>query len=450
MKKTLFLLAALILTFNVGICQTYVSGGIYSNTTWTQANSPYIVTGTVVVFPNVTLAIEPGVEVRFDNSTYLEIRHGILNAIGNYPDSIIFTSNSAAPFSGIWEGIGFRDSSVININYCIFKYSTTALNPVFVPYAPYTVIKNSSFFYNETAIGEHIPSCIIDSCSFISNQSGINSYIKVANCFFLNNTYGINLCFGIDPGSIKNCTFCSNYIGCYDADTLINCIFSQNQIGLISQFRYLKNNIFMENDTALYCSINSTDSMVGNSIYNNQIGILLDYNYSTTTVFNNNICKNLLYNVKYTQAPNNVLSNNCWCETDSSAIADLIYDGYDNVSLGLIDFTPYIICDSTALPDTTISCSSLPTEINYIPSDHIVPKIYPNPFENYATFEFYNPNKETHHLLIYNVFGQLVLSIYNITTKQAKIERGNLTDGFYFFQLQTNRQVIATGKFIIE
>jgi len=45
------------------IAQTTVSGGIYNNTTWNLAGSPYLVTGSIVVFPNRTLTIEPGVEV---------------------------------------------------------------------------------------------------------------------------------------------------------------------------------------------------------------------------------------------------------------------------------------------------------------------------------------------------------------------------------------------------
>ena len=50
--------------------QTNFSGGIYTNTTWTLANSPYILTGPVVVFPNVTLTIEPGVVVKIQETSY--------------------------------------------------------------------------------------------------------------------------------------------------------------------------------------------------------------------------------------------------------------------------------------------------------------------------------------------------------------------------------------------
>lgn len=64
--------------------QTSVAGGIYQNTTCTLANSPYIVTGSIVVFQGNTLTIEPGVEIRIDNQTnttiYIETR-GQLNAV---------------------------------------------------------------------------------------------------------------------------------------------------------------------------------------------------------------------------------------------------------------------------------------------------------------------------------------------------------------------------------
>jgi hypothetical protein len=97
MKK---LIALFILFFTANsFSQTNVSGGIYQNTTWTQAGSPYFVTGSIVVFPGKTLTIEPGCEVRFTadntfntgNFIYLEIR-GTLIALGTDANKIKFTS----------------------------------------------------------------------------------------------------------------------------------------------------------------------------------------------------------------------------------------------------------------------------------------------------------------------------------------------------------------------
>jgi hypothetical protein len=51
--------------------QTSVSGGIYQNTTWTLAGSPYTVTGSIVVFHNRTLTIEPGCDSERNRSENL-------------------------------------------------------------------------------------------------------------------------------------------------------------------------------------------------------------------------------------------------------------------------------------------------------------------------------------------------------------------------------------------
>src|SRR6185295_4838485 len=123
---TLLISALSFLSLNA---QTNVSGGVYTNTIWTKANSPYIVTDTVVVFPGVTLTIEPGVVVKFDDDIVLEIRQSTLIALGNSNDSITFTSNSVIPMAGIWKGIYLNDPAGISTDYCIFKYALTAIYP---------------------------------------------------------------------------------------------------------------------------------------------------------------------------------------------------------------------------------------------------------------------------------------------------------------------------------
>ena len=45
--------------------QTEVSGGIYNDAVWTREKSPYLIAGDIVVFPDKTLKVEPGVHIKF-------------------------------------------------------------------------------------------------------------------------------------------------------------------------------------------------------------------------------------------------------------------------------------------------------------------------------------------------------------------------------------------------
>jgi hypothetical protein len=101
--KTILSFFILIICFNKGFAQTNVGGGIYSNTTWTAANSPYIVIDTIVVFPGVTLSIEPGVTVIFNNNLSMEIRQATLVAEGTINDSINFIGTSHQTWKLGWN-----------------------------------------------------------------------------------------------------------------------------------------------------------------------------------------------------------------------------------------------------------------------------------------------------------------------------------------------------------
>ncbi|MBL4654407.1 MAG: hypothetical protein JKY33_01110, partial [Bacteroidia bacterium] len=131
MKRTIICLCLSILfAGTTAIAQTNVSGIITTNTTWTVANSPYIVTANILVNSGVALTIEPGVTVDFDASQYLYI-DGILIADGTVDSNITFSSNLSSPNVGDWYGIKFRDSSVdslCSLNYCIIEYSVDGIN----------------------------------------------------------------------------------------------------------------------------------------------------------------------------------------------------------------------------------------------------------------------------------------------------------------------------------
>ena len=99
----LMLLSAL-LPASPAHAETLVSGVISSNTTWTLAGSPYVITDTVQIPEGVTLSIDPGVAVRSsDGVADMFLVHGTLSAIGTESQRVVFdgagTSNFFSPMS---------------------------------------------------------------------------------------------------------------------------------------------------------------------------------------------------------------------------------------------------------------------------------------------------------------------------------------------------------------
>jgi len=94
-----------------GFSYTEASGLLNSDTIWTAANAPYLVTGNVLVNEGVNLTVEPGVTVWFSDTRALQVQGG-LTALGTAVQPITFTSWHVQGQPGDWGAIAFSDTAV--------------------------------------------------------------------------------------------------------------------------------------------------------------------------------------------------------------------------------------------------------------------------------------------------------------------------------------------------
>jgi hypothetical protein len=462
--KQCFSIVIIICVISLGLkAQTYVSGGIYSNTTWTAANSPYIVVDTVAVFPGITLTIQPGVVIKFENNIRLEIRQAKLIAIGTSTDSITFTSNNVSPSPGIWGEILFNGGSEFDtskFNYCNFKFADTVF---YSKSSNALIIRNSNFnfnnngMYGDAYIAGPAPKAYIDSTNFENNVNcGTSGYFEgtVNYCNFSHNQTGL----GGFNGIVRNCTANSNYTGIYASGLIENCDASYNQIGFYGGGGWgtLKNctsyynsliGIDVVGDSVINCQIKSNgigfkdwqgfdlNVLTQNVIEYNNIGIKLEN--SGNKIYCNKICNNTTYDLYYNVlfGSNTTLTrNNYWCATDSTTIASFVYDGYDNINLGLVSFVPF----------DTLQCY-LNTAVPIYTFQNILFDIFPNPASYYLTVSIPTTITNT-KIKIFNMLGEIKKSTI-ATSEQTRIDITSLTNGVYIIQISIGDKV-QRQKFI--
>lgn len=366
---SLFFITSSFLSF----AQTNVSGGIYQNTTWTLAGSPYLMTGSMVVFPNATLTIEPGVEVRVTpdysfntgNFRYLEVR-GTLIAIGTDTAPITFKTTDASILGQqTWYGINIKGSQGGNVQLDRFRLHDSwqgIYNDISQPGVTYnwtncqfknnnySVQLNADMNYNNclfenNGVGQAAQilygSLTATNCQFINNFCSFtwSNSIIIDNCLFEGN--GNNIVGS--PGLVTNCQFIDNDFGFAEAwgHTIQNCYFEGNGVAIDnSGGANISNCTFDSNTLAVRLGDGST--LTNNIITNNGVGVaVLAYSPNSTLIENNTICFNTDYNLQNLTDKNFQVNANCFCSQDSTYIENLILDGYDDITRGLVNYAIY-------------------------------------------------------------------------------------------------------------
>ncbi|MDP2938471.1 MAG: right-handed parallel beta-helix repeat-containing protein, partial [Candidatus Omnitrophota bacterium] len=186
----------------------FVLGPINQNTTWTQAQSPYIVVGSINVLQAITLTIEPGVQIKFAGSFSLTV-NGSLIAQGTQTNPITFTSNRQTPAIGDWQQINFTDTSddvTCIISYAIIEYSDQGIHT----YRASPRIEQNTLQNNNRGIYcENSSSSAITNNTIINNAYGIytsGSLFNYPNPTINNNSIYNNIQYNLYAYASNNCS----------------------------------------------------------------------------------------------------------------------------------------------------------------------------------------------------------------------------------------------------
>ncbi len=313
------------------ISGTIADGIISSNTTWTIANSPYIILNEdLQIAQGATLSIGEGIIVKFGEGRKLKVA-GALKVEGSPGSPVTLTSIRDivcdpfwSPFcSGGWVGIEFL--AISDITNSSFQYAIIENANVGVLLEPAGVDINfvgNVFRNNWQAIrGGSCGNSTFEGNTFLNNDQalalygGLNSNLIVKNNLFINN-------YNATRGSYQNTTF--------EYNTFSNNmqVFDPNAIDGLTGENWIQNNIFENNNRVFCCS----DPNWFVSIF-----------ISSQTNINNN---NFVNNEEVIMAPKigddglAEIHNNWWGTTDTDIIDGYIIDGKDDVELQIFNYEP--------------------------------------------------------------------------------------------------------------
>ena len=206
----------------LGYSSTNVGGPISTNTTWTLAGSPYIVSADVLLLMGVSLTIEPMVTVKFGNGTSI-IVDGSLIVHGNPGNRTTFTSDLPSPARGDWGSIRTRTGGRIEgVEWTTVEYSIGGIE---FPADASHIVSDCVFHANGVWIsGSNVN---ITRCTFEMNTNGVNAVnVQVMNSEFYNNTDAI---VGSGACAVQNTEVWNNSgNGIYISGPVINCLVHNN------------------------------------------------------------------------------------------------------------------------------------------------------------------------------------------------------------------------------
>ncbi|MBA7552571.1 hypothetical protein ES705_45140 [subsurface metagenome] len=190
------------------ISGTIVDGIIRTDTTWTMANSPYIIINEdLQIAQNVTLSIEEGVIVKVNPEKRIRVA-GNLNTMGSFNLPVKFTSFGSSKWGGIefldspnnsinntiientWIAIELWGDSLVNLTGNIFRYNDWVVNNLCgdqnVYFSYNTFLNNGEVFYGIRTFGDENK---FENNIFIDNNRVFSFGYYVGQTVITNNNF---------------------------------------------------------------------------------------------------------------------------------------------------------------------------------------------------------------------------------------------------------------------
>lgn len=345
------------LILHCGANGTYVEGAITRNTLWTLLDSPIIIANNVTVYADVTLTIEPGVEVRFGGEFSLFVS-GKLSAVGTVEKPITFTSNKEQKGVGDWGSIVFNGAEKSTLTNCLVSYGKDAI----IVENGNVNIQNSSILLSENGVVVvngtlNIQNFIVGFCT----KNGINVTASLAN---IQNGYVSNsgengiIIAGDGQTSIVDTTLLGNVNGILltgesvsNVNITRSIISASTQNGMLIEAESHTNinifgNVISSNNVGFHISTSTSTYLTNNSISYNKVGVLYT-NGSHMAEYNDIYGNDVGMNVeKSDEHPTNVnAEHNYWGDPTGPNHESLNPYGKGDKVGGNgadIDFTPYL------------------------------------------------------------------------------------------------------------
>ncbi len=346
----LLILVCGLLAMNLPAGAAEVGGIISANAKWTADQSPYLVTGNILIKKGVTLEIEAGVTVKFATAPIASLGYyiqvdGTLQARGTQDNPVVFTAENK---DNPWGCIAFTDSSTdwkeekgtgCILSRCIIEYAGTQQDAAVICVSASPLIADNTIRYNVSG-GVQASGGFQNIVNNLIHNNGIGIKLScegalIENNYLTDNQQGIYIDKSVYTVEIKNNTIIAASAEAYGACVAIHLYYNAVENASASEITKKKAIIVISN--------NHLSNTAGNAIAVTEEEAAANYELRAT---GNNIENSegklavLLYGWKHENPSPLDMSGNWWGTADTAEIGKMIFDGKNDFHLPQVKYTP--------------------------------------------------------------------------------------------------------------